>query len=160
MTGWSVGFATFVISICVLLLWIPLGQNPGLGNALNIIIIALAPNNFLPYLPEFDPLGLKIIEGIFSVMVTSFGGGLYLIANLGPGPRDGLMTGLQSKTNLPIAWVRSAIELTVVAVGWCLGGVVGVGTLFFAFGIGPSVAASLYGLQWAFGNEMNKEKTL
>ena len=107
-----------------------------------------------------DLLGLKIIEAIVGVMVTGFGGGLYLIANLGPGPRDGLMTGLQSKTNFPIAWVRSAIELTVVAVGWCLGGVVGVGTLLFAFGIGPSVAASLYGLQWAFGNETNKEKTL
>ena len=148
VTGWSVGFATFVISICVLLLWIPLRQTPGFGTALNIIIIALVLDNSLPYLPEFEQL------------VTGFGGGLYLIANLGPGPRDGLMTGLQSKTNLPIAWVRSAIELTVVAVGWCLGGVVGVGTLLFAFGIGPSVAASLYGLQWAFGNETNKEKTL
>ena len=160
VTGWSVGFATFVISICVLLLWIPLRQTPGLGTALNIIIIALVLDNSLPYLPEFEQLGLKIIEAIVGVMVTGFGGGLYLIANLGPGPRDGLMTGLQSKTNLPIAWVRSAIELTVVAVGWCLGGVVGVGTLLFAFGIGPSVAASLYGLQWAFGNKTNKEKTL
>ena len=160
VTGWSVGFATFVISIWVLLLWIPLRQTPGFGTALNIIIIALVLDNSLPYLPEFEQLGLKIIEAIVGVMVTGFGGGLYLIANLGPGPRDGLMTGLQSKTNLPIAWVRSAIELTVVAVGWCLGGVVGVGTLLFAFGIGPSVAASLYGLQWAFGNETNKEKTL
>ena len=118
VTGWSVGFATFVISICVLLLWIPLRQTPGLGTALNIIIIALVLDNSLPYLPEFDQLGLKIMEGIVGVTVTGFGGGLYLIANLGPGPRDGLMTGLQSKTNLPIAWVRSAIELTVVAVGW------------------------------------------
>ena len=160
VTGWSVGFATFVISICVLLLWIPLRQTPGFGTALNIIIIALVLDNSLPYLPEFEQLGLKIIEAIVGVMVTGFGGGLYLIANLGPGPRDGLMTGLQSKTNLPIAWVRSAIELTVVAVGWCLGGVVGVGTLLFAFGIGPSVAASLYGLQWTFGNKPNKEKTL
>ena len=160
VTGWRVGFATFVISICVLLLWIPLRQTPGFGTALNIIIIALVLDNSLPYLPEFEQLGLKIIEAIVGVMVTGFGGGLYLIANLGPGPRDGLMTGLQSKTNLPIAWVRSAIELTVVAVGWCLGGVVGVGTLLFAFGIGPSVAASLYGLQWAFGNKTNKEKTL
>jgi uncharacterized membrane protein YczE len=143
-----------------LLLWIPLRQTPGFGTALNIIIIALVLDNSLPYLPEFEQLGLKIIEAIVGVMVTGFGGGLYLIANLGPGPRDGLMTGLQSKTNFPIAWVRSAIELTVVAVGWCLGGVVGVGTLLFAFGIGPSVAASLYGLQWAFGNETNKEKTL
>ena len=160
VTGLSVCFATFLISICVLLLWIPLRQTPGFGTALNIIIIALVLDNSLPYLPEFEQLGLKIIEAIVGVMVTGFGGGLYLIANLGPGPRDGLMTGLQSKTNLPIAWVRSAIELTVVAVGWCLGGVLGVGTLLFAFGIWPSVAASLYGLQWAFGNETNKENTL
>ena len=158
VTGWSVGFATFVISICVLLLWIPLRQTPGLGTVLNIIIIALVLDNALPYLPEFDQIGLKIAEGIAGVMITGFGGGLYLIANLGPGPRDGLMTGLQSTTKFPIAWVRSAIELTVVAIGWSLGGVVGVGTLLFAFGIGPSVAASLYGLQWAFGSKPIKEK--
>ena len=160
LTGWSIGFATFVISVCVLLLWIPLRQTPGLGTALNIIIIALVLDNALPYLPEFDQIGLQIAEGIAGVIITGFGGGLYLIANLGPGPRDGLMTGLQSTTNFPIAWVRSAIELTVVAIGWSLGGVVGVGTLLFAFGIGPSVAASLYGLQWAFGSKTIKEKVL
>ena len=160
LTGWSIGFATFVISVCVLLLWIPLRQTPGLGTALNIIIIALVLDNALPYLPEFDQIGLQIAESIAGVIITGFGGGLYLIANLGPGPRDGLMTGLQSTTNFPIAWVRSAIELTVVAIGWSLGGVVGVGTLLFAFGIGPSVAASLYGLQWAFGSKTIKEKVL
>ena len=69
---------------------------------------------------------------------------MYLIANLGPGPRDGLMTGLQRISDFPIAWVRSGIELTVVLIGWILGGIVGIGTLVFAFGIGPSVAISIY----------------
>ncbi len=89
-------------------------------------------------------------QAIFGVLVTGFGGGLYLIANLGPGPRDGLMTGLQRMTNLPIAWVRSGLELMVIAVGWALGGSVGIGTVLFALGIGPSVAASMYGLKSAF----------
>ena len=158
VTGWSVGFATLVVSICVLLLWIPLRQTPGLGTILNIIIIALVLDNALPYLPKFDQLGLKVVEGIVGVIITGFGGALYLIANLGPGPRDGLMTGLQSRTNLPIAWVRSAIELSVVAFGWSLGGIVGVGTLLFAFGIGPSVAVFLYGLQCAFGNKITQDR--
>ena len=84
------------------------------------------------------------------VLVTGFGGGLYLIANLGPGPRDGLMTGLQTLTNLPIVWVRSVLELSVIAAGWALGGSVGIGTVLFALGIGPAVAASMYGLESAF----------
>ena len=158
VTGWSVGFATLVVSICVLLLWIPLRQTPGLGTILNIIIIALVLDNALPYLPKFDQLGLKVVEGIVGVIITGFGGALYLIANLGPGPRDGLMTGLQSRTNLPIAWVRSAIELSVVAFGWSLGGIVGVGTLLFAFGIGPSVAVFLYALQCTFENKITQDR--
>jgi uncharacterized membrane protein YczE len=82
--------------------------------------------------------------------VTGLGGGIYLIANLGPGPRDGLMTGLQQLTNLPIAWVRSGIEISVVIIGWYLGGTVGLGTMLFAFLIGPSVAGSLYFLKAVF----------
>jgi len=150
VTGWSIGFATFVISLFVLFCWIPLRQTPGIGTVLNTVIIALVLDFLLPYLPTFDNVILKIVGAIIGVLVTGFGGGLYLIANLGPGPRDGLMTGLQRMTNLPIAWVRSGLELAVIAVGWTLGGSVGFGTVLFALGIGPSIAASMYGLKSAF----------
>ena len=79
-----------------------------------------------------------------AVLSVGIGSGIYLVANLGPGPRDGLMTGLQKKTNFPIAAVRAFLEITVVSIGWYLGGIVGVGTLLFAFGVGPSVALGLY----------------
>ena len=80
----------------------------------------------------------------FAVLSVGIGSGIYLVANLGPGPRDGLMTGLQKKTNFPIAAVRAFLEITVVSIGWYLGGIVGVGTLLFAFGVGPAVALGLY----------------
>ena len=147
ITGWSVGLATFVISVLVLLAWVPLRQTPGIGTVLNIIIIAVVLDLALPWLPRFDSLALRVVEAGAGVIVTGIGGGIYLIANLGPGPRDGLMTGLQRLTGLPIAAVRSAIEISAVLLGWSLGGVVGIGTLLFAFGIGPCVAASMYGLQ-------------
>ena len=147
ITGWSVGLATFVISVLVLLAWVPLRQTPGIGTVLNIIIIAVVLDLALPWLPRFDSLVLRVAEAAAGVIVTGIGGGIYLIANLGPGPRDGLMTGLQRLTGLPIAAVRSAIEISAVLLGWSLGGVVGIGTLLFAFGIGPCVAASMYGLQ-------------
>ena len=150
ITGWSIGFATFMVSLFVLICWVPLKQTPGVGTILNAIIIALVLDYFLPYLPTFDNLALKIIEASIGVLVTGFGGGIYLIANLGPGPRDGLMTGLQKITNYPIAWVRSGIEITAIAIGWFLGGAVGIGTILFALGIGPSVAASMYGLNSIF----------
>ena len=147
ITGWSVGLATFVISVLVLLAWVPLRQTPGIGTVLNIIIIAVVLDLALPWLPRFDSLVLRVAEAAAGVIVTGIGGGIYLIANLGPGPRDGLMTGLQRLTGFPIAAVRSAIEIGAVLLGWSLGGVVGIGTLLFAFGIGPCVAASMYGLQ-------------
>ena len=92
------------------------------------------PENYIP----------QLILGIIAVLITGFGGGIYLVANLGAGPRDGLMVGLQQKTNFPIAAVRAFLEITVVSIGWYLGGTVGVGTLFFAFGIGPAVALGLF----------------
>jgi len=150
VTGWSIGFATFTISLFVLFCWIPLRQTPGIGTLLNAIIIALVLDFSLPYLPTYDGLTLKVSEAMIGVLVTGFGGGLYLIANLGAGPRDGLMTGLQTLTNLPIAWVRSGLELSVVVVGWALGGSVGIGTVLFALGIGPAIAASMYGLESVF----------
>ena len=142
---WSIGFATFIVSVLVLSAWIFLKQKPGLGTLLNIIIIAgmidislflfdFSTNNFL----------LNVLTGILGVLFVGLGSGIYLIANLGPGPRDGLMTGLQRITKFPIAWVRASIEISVVILGWILGGTVGIGTLIFAFGIGPAVALGLY----------------
>ena len=150
VTDWSIGFSTFTISFFVLLLWIPLRQKPGVGTILNIIIISFVLDLSAPYLPVFDNPVLKIAEAALGVIVTGVGGGIYLIANLGPGPRDGLMTGFQRKTGLPLATVRSVIEISVVIFGWYLGGVVGLGTLMFAFGIGPCVATSMSFLKFLF----------
>ena len=151
--GWSIGLSTFIISIAVLIIWWPLKQMPGIGTILNAIIIALILEFVLPYIPTPDTYVLRVLQAILGVLVTGIGGGIYLISNLGPGPRDGLMTGLQQLTNFPIAWVRSGIELTAVIVGWTLGGAVGLGTLLFAFLIGPSLASSLFILSKMFGED-------
>ena len=140
----SIGAATFLVSVSVLFLWIFLRQRPGLGTIFNIIIISGMIDVTLYF---FDPPSsniLKYLLAIFSVMLVGIGSGIYLVANLGPGPRDGLMTGLTKITNLPIALVRASLEISVVIIGWYLGGTVGVGTLIFAFGIGPCVAFGLF----------------
>ena len=147
ITGWSIGLATFMTSLVVLVCWLPLKQIPGIGTVLNVLIIALVLDFSLPYIPTFESFFLRVGEAISGVLVTGFGGGLYLIANLGPGPRDGLMTGLQRLTGSPIAWVRSGLEVTVILAGWLLGGSVGLGTVIFALGIGPSIALTMYGFE-------------
>lgn len=153
VTGWSVGLATFVISISVLVLWVPLRQKPGIGTILNAIIIAAVIEFAAPYLPAPRTYPAQLLQTVVGIYVVGFGGAMYLISNLGPGPRDGLMTGLQRVTGAPIAWVRSAIEVTVVAAGWLLGGTVGIGTVMYALMIGPSVALNLYLLARVFGSD-------
>jgi uncharacterized membrane protein YczE len=143
-TQWSIGFSTFIISGSVLLLWIPLRQTPGIGTILNVIIIAIVIEFALYCLPITKNSYLQILYALAGVLITGIGGGIYLTANLGAGPRDGLMTGLQRLTGAPIAWVRNGIEVSAVIAGWTLGGVVGIGTLLFAFLIGPAVALSLF----------------
>ena len=143
-TGYSIGITTFVVSISVLCLWIPLKQKPGIGTILNTIIISVVIDVTLPYLPSPELLVLQILQVIIGVVIVGFGSGFYLIANLGPGSRDGLMTGLQKKTNLPLSLIRTVIEISAVIAGWYLGGVVGIGTIVFALGIGPFVSAGLY----------------
>ena len=140
----SIGMITFLISVSVLILWIPLDQKPGMATILNALIIALMIDLCIKFVPTPSNYFNQLILAIVSVITVGIGGGIYLVANLGAGPRDGLMVGLQKKTNLPIALVRATIEITVVSVGWYLGGTVGVGTLLFAFGIGPCVALGLY----------------
>ncbi|MDC0413303.1 YitT family protein [Pelagibacteraceae bacterium] len=142
--NFSIGFITFLISISVLSLWIFLGQKPGMGTFLNAIIIAAMIDLSIAFIPTPELYISKFLMLVCGVLFVGFGSGLYLIANLGPGPRDGLMTGLQRKTKLPIAPVRAFIEITVATVGWYLGGTLGEGTLLFAFGIGPAVALGLF----------------
>ena len=143
-SSYSVGWSTFWMSLAVLLLWIPLKQKPGIGTILNVIIIALVFDYTLPYLPNPENYEFKVLQVIIGVLITGLGSGFYLISNLGPGPRDGLMTGVQRITGKPIALVRSTIEVIVVFFGWKLGGTVGLGTIIFALGIGPAVAVGIY----------------
>ena len=140
----SIGMITFFISVSVLILWIPLGQKLGLATILNALIIALMIDLCIKFVPTPSNYYNQLILAMFSVITVGIGGGIYLVSNLGAGPRDGLMVGLQKKTNLPIALVRATLEITVVSVGWYLGGIVGIGTLLFAFGIGPCVALGLF----------------
>src|SRR6056300_5315 len=142
--GFSVGVITIFISFIVLLLWFPLKQKPGIGTILNALIIGIMIDVCIRYVATPENYINQILLGAVAVATVGLGGGIYLIANLGAGPRDGLMIGLQKKTNLPIALVRGTLEISVMSVGWYLGGTVGVGTLLFAFGIGPCVALSLF----------------
>jgi len=140
----SIGTITLLISLAVLALWIPLGQKPGMGTILNALIIAIMIDLCIKFVPTPSNYIHQLILAIISVITVGIGGGIYLVSNLGAGPRDGLMIGLQKLTKLPIAVVRAALEISAVSFGWYLGGTVGVGTLLFAFGIGPCVALGLY----------------
>ena len=140
----TIGTITLLISIAVLILWIPLGLKPGMGTIFNALIIALMIDLCIKFVPTPSNYIHQIILAIISVITVGIGGGIYLVSNLGAGPRDGLMIGLQKISNLPIAVVRGTLEISVVSVGWYLGGTVGLGTLLFAFGIGPCVALGLY----------------
>ena len=140
----SIGTTTFLVSIVVLILWIPLKQKPGIGTILNAIIISIMIDVCIKFVPTPENYLYQIILAVLAVLTVGIGGGIYLVANLGPGPRDGLMVGLQKKTNLPIAVVRALLEISAVSIGWFLGGTVGIGTLLFAFGIGPAVALGLF----------------
>ena len=140
----SIGAATFLVSVSVLFLWIFLKQKPGLGTIFNIIIISAMIDITLYLFDAPSSIWSKYLLSILSVILVGLGSGIYLVANLGPGPRDGLMTGLTKVTNLPIALVRAFLEISAVLAGWYLGGTVGAGTLIFAFGIGPCVALGLF----------------
>ncbi len=143
VTSLSVGEATFVVSVLVLFMWIPLKQLPGVGTVLNAIIIAAVIEFSVPFLPYPEHALNQVLQTIIGILIVGLGSGIYLISNLGAGPRDGLMTGLQKVTQLPISIVRTSIEVTVVVIGWSMGGVVGLGTVIFAIGIGPSVSIAL-----------------
>ena len=143
-SGLSIGTLTFLISLGVLLLWIPLKQQAGIGTILNAIIVAAVIEWSLPYLPHPETYAMQILQTVLGTLIVGVASGIYLIANLGPGPRDGLMTGCQKATGLPIAWVRVFLEIVVITIGWTLGGTVGIATVIFAIGVGPAVSMGLY----------------
>ena len=139
----SIGKSTFLVSFLVLLIWIPLREKPGIGTILNAILIAATIEFLLPILPTPETFSLQIIQVLAGIVLVAIGSGLYLTANLGPGPRDGTMTGLTKVTGIPIGRIRSGIEIFVIAIGWTLGGKFGIGTILFAILIGPCGAICL-----------------
>ncbi|WP_441960026.1 membrane protein YczE [Mycolicibacterium houstonense] len=138
-TPLSLGMASAVVGVVVLLAWIPLRNRPGIGTILNVIVLAVTVDATLAVLPAPSALPASIAMLLGGVVLNAISTVLYIGAGLGPGPRDGLMTGLVARTGLSVRLVRTAIEATVLAVGWLLGGTVGVGTVVYAFGIGPLV---------------------
>jgi uncharacterized protein len=139
-TGIGIGIVTVLVSVAVLLLWIPLHQRPGLGTIANAIIIGSVVEILDRNVGGVDNLIGRSAMLIGGLITVGIGGALYLSTQLGPGPRDGLMTSIGKRFNRPIAHVRLAIEVTVLALGWALGGRLGVGTFVFAFAIGHVLA--------------------
>ena len=137
------GAMSIVVSFVVLLLWIPLRQWPGLGTVLNAIVIGVAIDATLAVTHTPDSLAARLAVLVVSIVGNGIAGALYIGSQLGPGPRDGLMTGLARRTGRSIRLVRTSLEVTVVALGWLLGGTVGIGTVLYALGIGPVVQVFL-----------------
>jgi uncharacterized membrane protein YczE len=137
--GLAIGTVVILVGASVLLLWIPLRQRPGVGTLSNVVLIGVSMNAALMWLPRVHVLGWRITDLLAGVLLCGLATGMYIGANLGPGPRDGLMTGLARRTGRSIGLTRTVLELTVLATGWLLGGTVGIGTVVFALGIGPLV---------------------
>ncbi|MFF4603254.1 YitT family protein [Streptomyces sp. NPDC001339] len=136
-TGLSIGMVTIVSGALILLLWIPLHQRPGLGTVSNVVILGVVMDATLAWTPELHALGARIPLLVCAVLLNGAATGLYISARFGPGPRDGLMTGLHRRTGRPVRLVRTCLEVTVLAVGFLLGGSVGAGTVVYALAIGP-----------------------
>jgi uncharacterized membrane protein YczE len=137
LTGLTIGVVSIIVGAVVLLLWIPIRQRPGLGTVSNVFVIGLAMDATLAIVPRVDGLGGQIPLMAGAIVINGMATGLYIAARFGPGPRDGLMTGLHRLTGRSIRLVRTALEVTVVATGFVLGGSVGAGTVAYALAIGP-----------------------
>jgi uncharacterized membrane protein YczE len=135
--GLEIGTVVIIVGVAVLLLWIPLRQWPGLGTLSNAVLVGLSMNESLALLPDHAPLAVRIAEMLGGVLLCGVATGMYIGAAFGAGPRDGLMTGLVRRTGRSVRLVRTGLEVTVLVVGWLLGGTVGVGTVVFALAIGP-----------------------
>jgi uncharacterized membrane protein YczE len=142
-TSLDIGTATIVISLLVLAGWIPLRQRPGIGTVANVIVIGVGIEVMTRALPQPSNLAARIVESALAIVIVGLGSALYLTANLGPGPRDGWMTGLHRRLGWPLASVRAAIELTVLAIGYALGGNAGVATFAFALLVGYCLTLTL-----------------
>jgi uncharacterized membrane protein YczE len=138
-TGLTIGLASAVVGVAVLLAWIPMRNRPGIGTIANVIVIAITVDLGMLFMEQPTSMPVRVAMMVGAVVLNAFATVLYVGAGLGPGPRDGLMTGLVVRTGLSVRLVRTGIEATVLAVGWLLGGTVGVGTVLYAFGIGPLV---------------------
>jgi uncharacterized membrane protein YczE len=137
LTGLTIGVVSIIVGAAVLLLWIPLRQRPGLGTVSNVFVIGIAMDGTLALVPDAHPLAVRIPLLVAGILLNGMATGLYIAAVFGPGPRDGLMTGLHRRTGRSIRLVRTSLELAVVATGFVLGGTVGVGTVLYAVAIGP-----------------------
>lgn len=142
-TGWTLGFSTFIISIFVLLAWIPLREKPGFGTLSNIVLIATFIQIGVSIFPKQDSYLGGVLYVLLGIALVGIGSSLYITCGLGPGPRDGAMTGIHNVTGVRVGRVRLGIEVTVLIAGWLMGGTLGLGTLLFALLIGHSVAISL-----------------
>lgn len=142
-TDLSIGMSILVINCIVLFLWIPLRQKMGIGTILNASIVPFVIGYSSLIIPQFQSLIYQFTQVVLGVILSAFGITLYLTANLGAGPRDGIMSGLQRKTNKSMTWVRIGLDISVVFIGWLLGGIVGIGTLFFAIVLGPCIGISI-----------------
>ncbi|GGX33498.1 membrane protein [Streptomyces malachitofuscus] len=136
-TGLSMGVVLTLTGAAVLLLWIPLRQRPGLGTVSNVLVIGAAMDATLAVVPDAHAMAVRVSLMAAGIVLNGAATGLYIAARFGPGPRDGLMTGLNRRTGVSVRLVRTAIEITVVVTGFVLGGTVGVGTLLYAVTIGP-----------------------
>jgi len=142
-TGIGIGWITNIVGFFVLLLWIPLRQKPGVGTIANILLVGTSMQLVLGVVPPISGIFAQIATLLTGIVVVAVASGLYIGARFGPGPRDGLMTGLNSRLGWPIWLCRALVELTVLAIGWLLGGTVGIGTVLFAALIGPLVHVAL-----------------
>jgi uncharacterized membrane protein YczE len=147
-TGLTFGTITALTGVVVLLCWIPLRQRPGVGTVANILVIAVAVDVTLAVVTAPSGLAVRIVLLVVGVVLNGLATAAYLGVRLGPGPRDGLMTGFSARTGVSIRWVRTGIEVTVLATGWLLGGTVGVGTVVYALAIGPLTQAFLPLVAW------------
>lgn len=137
LTGLTIGVVSIFVGAAVLLLWIPLRQRPGLGTVSNVFVVGLAMDGTLALVPDAHGLAARVPLLVAGIVLNGVATGLYIAASFGPGPRDGLMTGLHRRTGRSIRLARTAIELAVVATGFALGGTVGIGTVLYAVAIGP-----------------------
>jgi len=141
--GWSLGTVTIAVGVLVLLAWVPLRERPGVGTVSNVVVIGVAVDGALAVLPAVDEVGLRVLLAVAGVVLNAVATAAYVGVHLGPGPRDGLMTGLVRRTGGSVRLVRTSIEVAVVVSGYALGGTLGVATVAYALAIGPLVHALL-----------------